>query len=198
MTGHKDKSRHHHGDLRSALIDAGVALLREGGLAALTLRKCAARAGVSHAAPAHHFDGIDGLRAAIAAEGFLRFERYMREAIAQGQQTPSDRMHSMCHGYLAFAREEPALYDLIFSFRPNSPHMQQTDVEAGPAYGVLRETCAPFVPAGTDPRVIETQVWALVHGLAMLTLSGRFGEGPQPDKAVLGLLDHIGQDPAAG
>ena len=78
MSKAKETSRpHHHGDLRRALIDAGLALLTEGGTSALTLRGCAARAGVSHAAPAHHFDGLDGLRVAIAEEGFDRFRRRM-------------------------------------------------------------------------------------------------------------------------
>jgi AcrR family transcriptional regulator len=62
---------HHHGNLREALINAGLLLLKEDGLDGLTLRRAAARAGVSHAAPAHHFSGKQGLVAAIAARGFL-------------------------------------------------------------------------------------------------------------------------------
>ncbi len=190
------KSSHHHGNLRAALIEAGVALLKEGGLPALTLRKCAARAGVSHAAPAHHFDGVDGLRAAIAQEGFRRFETSMRRHADAGDQGPRARLHGICRGYLAFARKEPALYDLIFSFRPDNPQAKQAGAASGPAYQVLRDTCAPFVPPGTDPVVIETQVWALVHGLAMLTLAGRFGpEGP-PEDQILTLIDHVGHAPA--
>ena len=67
------RTAHHHGDLRQALVAAGIELLDEGGLAALTLRRCAARAGVSHAAPAHHFKGLRGLLTAIVAPfvGFL-------------------------------------------------------------------------------------------------------------------------------
>jgi DNA-binding transcriptional regulator YbjK len=61
MTESADKKKPHHGNLRAALVSAGIELLEEGGLEALTLRKCAARAGVSHAAPAHHFEGLQGL-----------------------------------------------------------------------------------------------------------------------------------------
>ena len=67
MRNQPQKKQHHHGNLREALITAGVGLLNEGGLSALTLRKCAARAGVSHAAPAYHFKGLNGLLTAIAA-----------------------------------------------------------------------------------------------------------------------------------
>ncbi len=67
MTLNPPEKPHHHGNLREALIVAGIEILKEGGLPALTLRACAARAGVSHAAPAHHFDGLPGLVTAIAA-----------------------------------------------------------------------------------------------------------------------------------
>lgn len=195
MTRDKDTPRHHHGNLRHALVEAGIELLKDGGLEALSLRKCAARAGVSHAAPAHHFDGIDGLRVAIAEEGFVRFRQRMLDFAEAGPQTPRGRLHGICKGYLAFAREDPALYDLIFSFRATSRLIKEVELNADPAYQVLRETCAPLVPPGTDPVVIETQVWSLVHGFALLIMTGRFGPGPAPEDAVLALLDRIGTDP---
>lgn len=187
----KDKARHHHGNLRAALIEAGIALLREGGIEALTLRRCAARAGVSHAAPAHHFDGLDGLRVAIAEEGYDRFRRRMLDFAAAGPQTPRDRLFGICRGYLAFAREEPALYDLIFSFRANSRLIEHLQEGSAPAYMVLRDCCAPFQPPGADPVILETQVWSLVHGYAMLLLTGRFGDTRAYDEAFLAVLDRI-------
>ena len=51
------------------------------------------------------------------------------------------------------------------------------------------------MPPGTDPLIIETQVWSLVHGFALLILTGRFGPGPAPEDAVLALLDRIGTPP---
>lgn len=183
--------RHHHGNLRAALIEAGIALLSEGGLNALTLRKCAARAGVSHAAPAHHFDGLDGLRVAIAEEGFARFRRRMLAFADAGPQTPRDRLFGICRGYLAFAREDPALYDLIFSFRANSTAIADLEAGSAPSYMVLRDSCAPFQPEGADPVILETQVWSLVHGYAMLILTGRFGGTSARDEAFLAVLDRI-------
>ena len=67
--------KHHHGNLRPALIKAGIALLEEGGIDALSLRKCAARAGVTHAAPAHHFDGLAGLKALVYTVNDLKEAR---------------------------------------------------------------------------------------------------------------------------
>ncbi|HEU0222356.1 MAG TPA: TetR/AcrR family transcriptional regulator, partial [Paracoccaceae bacterium] len=75
--------RYHHGDLRRALVEAGLAILEEAGLEALTLRACAARVGVSHAAPRNHFAGLGGLLAAIKAEGFRRHEAAMRAGMAE-------------------------------------------------------------------------------------------------------------------
>lgn len=195
MTATSDTPRHHHGNLRQALVEAGIELLKDGGLEALSLRKCAARAGVSHAAPAHHFDGVDGLRVAIAEEGFVRFRQRMLDFADAAEQTPRGRLHGICEGYLAFAREDPALYDLIFSFRATSRLIEEMQVNSAPAYQVLRDTCAPLVPPGADPLVIETQVWSLVHGFALLILSGRFDPDPVPEDAVLALLDRIGADP---
>lgn len=191
MTSEKPKDRHHHGNLRAALIEAGIGLLTEGGLDALTLRKCAARAGVSHAAPAHHFDGLDGLRVAIAEEGFARFRRRMLDFADSGPQTPRDRLFGICRGYLAFAREEPALYDLIFSFRANSRLLADLEEGSAPSYMVLRDSCAPFQPPGADPVILETQVWSLVHGYAMLILTGRFGDTSARDEDFLAVLDRI-------
>jgi len=189
MTVRKDKDRHHHGNLRASLIEAGIELLEEGGVHALTLRKCAARAGVSHAAPAHHFDGVEGLRMAIAMEGFRRFRQRMLDFAEGGQQTPRDRLYGICRGYLAFAREQPALYDLIFSFRSNPGLIAQMEVGSVPSYGVLRDACAPFQPPGADPFVLETQVWSLVHGYAMLRMSGYFGADCDYAEALLRALD---------
>ena len=192
MAEQKDKSRHHHGNLRQALVDAGVELLNEGGLGVLTLRQCAARAGVSHAAPAHHFGNLDGLRRAIADEGFARFEARMRDFADVGAQDPRARLRGIARGYMAFAAEEPALYDLIFSFRPKSVTDNALAQHGVSAYQLLRDTCAPFVPDGVDPVVIETQVWSLVHGFALLIMTGRF-EGKEPLEEVLDLLDRVGE-----
>lgn len=202
MTDPTAKKPHHHGDLRAALIQSGIEILTETGLDSLTLRRCAARAGVSHAAPAHHFDGVAGLRAAIAKEGFARFRQHMLQARTAGAQTPEGRILSLCRGYLGFAIGNPALFALIFSCGPMPQFGNDVDIGEAPAYGVLRETCAPFVPQGADPLVIEVQVWSLIHGFSHLFLAGTFGPSDNsPDHhplfaPVMALLREIGTDPA--
>jgi AcrR family transcriptional regulator len=199
MSNAKPKQSHHHGNLRSALIEAGIELLAEGGPEALTLRGCAARAGVSHAAPAHHFEGLSGLRSAIANEGFRRFRESMLRAAEGAEPTPRGRLRGICRGYLEFAREQPALFDLIFGFDASLGRKGQPLEEGRAAYAVLRDTCAPFVAEGQDPAVVEAQVWSLIHGYATLHLSGRLspdrpgGEIVDQFDGVMRLLDGIGE-----
>ena len=188
---------HHHGDLRIALIQAGIALLREGGKDSLTLRRCAARAGVSHAAPAHHFDGISGLRGAIAEEGFRLFRISMLNASGAGDQSDLDHLKAICSGYLNFAIDNPALFDLIFSSSPMADLELNLDQGTAISYNVLRNACAPFVQTGQDPMVIETQVWSLIHGYTHLYMASRFGpvdpsrQARGPFEQVMSLLDGL-------
>lgn len=199
MTDASPKKPHHHGNLREALMLAGLQLLEEGGPEALTLRRCAALAGVSHAAPAHHFEGLPGLRGAIADEGFRRFRNYMVDAEVTGDQTDRGRLKSITRGYLNFARDNRALFHLIFGYDLSGPGKAGAD--AGHfAYEPLRRCCAPFVPDGAAPEVVEAQVWSLAHGYASLYLAGRFWSGA-PDglfDAVMTLLDGVGATGALG
>ena len=110
-----DKKRgYHHGNLREALIQAGLQILAEHGLGSLTLRGCAARVGVSHAAPKNHFGSLEALQAAIIAEGFRRLHAAMRDSLAVADQAPQARITAACEGYLRFAQDSPDLFRLMF------------------------------------------------------------------------------------
>jgi AcrR family transcriptional regulator len=162
---------HHHGNLRLALIDAGFSLLSEGGRAALTLRQAAARAGVSHAAPAHHFDGLPGLLTAIAAQAFARFTQAMTDARDAAGPDPLARLQGICTGYLAFAKMQDGLFDLMFNahdINRADPDLQHHSIAA---YSVLRDACQPFASQDRPDREIETAVWSMVHGYALLRFS---------------------------
>ena len=192
------KKPHHHGHLRQALIDSGLALLSEGGPEALTLRRCAARAGVSHAAPAHHFDGLSGLKGEIAMQGYIKLRQTMRDHAAKAEQTPQGRLRAICRGYLVFASQNRALFQLMFGFEVAGMHEMGMPREIAVAYDELRETCAALVPAGVDPVIVETQVWSLIHGYTSLALSGRFQRPDgQDDTAlfenVMALLASVGE-----
>lgn len=153
--------------LRDALITAGTDLLAEGGMANLTLRRAAARAGVSHAAPAHHFDGLPGLLTAIAARAFQTFADTLHAARKAGGDDPTARLNGTCQGYLTFATTHPGLFHLMFI----SPEVNRGDPSLTPhavrSYHILREACAPFALTQPD-EALEVAVWSMVHGYAAL------------------------------
>ncbi len=180
------KKPHHHGDLRNALIRAGVEILDEKGLEGLTLRACAARAGVSHAAPAHHFDGLSGLLTAVASEGFDTFSDYMLRAREAAPKDPRERLIAICRGYMQFARDHPAMFNLMFSADFNPKYRPETQNSGDTAYGILSETCAPFAPVSEAQDSTEVMIWSLIHGLTELTQFGRLkrpGDIAPPDIA---------------
>lgn len=202
MTTAPSAKKHHHGNLRPALIKAGLELLEEGGIEALTLRKCAARAGVSHAAPAHHFDGLPDLKRAIASEAFQIFSNHLQGAIDQGGDAPREQLRSICRGYLQFGMDHWGLLNVIFGVDGLAMLSNPNGKDQAHAYMILRKTCAPFVPEGSDPQIIEAQVWSLIHGFTLLYVAGEFGNPPAPlDEGpfdqVMALLDRIGTQPTS-
>lgn len=176
------KAQHHHGDLRNALIQAGLDLLETEGMHGLTLRKAAAKAGVSHAAPAHHFDGKDGLLIAIATKGFELFTQTMLEDRFVKGDSAQDQLLGICLGYLRFANEHPALLHLIFfTDKKNAREDMELNAAASHAYQVLSDVCSLFEPSPDGPHVNEMAVWSTIHGFATLT---QFSQGPNVDEAV--------------
>lgn len=182
---------HHHGNLREALIGAGIDLLNEGGIANLTLRRAAARAGVSHAAPAHHFAGLPGLLTAIATRAFDRFAVAMEAARDRAGPEPMARLQGICAGYIDFASGQSGLFQVMFT----TPGLLRDDLAlhraSSHAYQVLRDACAPFV--SDPPEALEIAVWSLVHGYALLRFD-RPSSTPDQVSAVpafSALLDRI-------
>lgn len=159
----------HHGNLREALITAGMDLLTEGGIAGLTLRRAAARAGVSHAAPAHHFNGLPGLLTAIAARAFRRFADAMVSARASAGPDAFARLDGICRGYLDFAQDHAGIFHLMFVSAEVDRNDPDLRAAAARAYQILREACLPFAsPGATEDQPLEVAVWSLVHGYALL------------------------------
>lgn len=169
---------HHHGNLRSALIEAAFAIMAEGG--DLTLRAVAARAGVSHAAPAHHFSGLPGLRTAVAARAFEIFGDGMIRARNVAADTPAARLLAICHGYLDFAREHGAMFRLMFANCDLLPDDAALNAASDRAYGILVEACAPFAHSTQDALRLQTTVWTMVHGYAVLGMASETESPVQP------------------
>ena len=175
------RKKYHHGDLKPALIEAGLVELEEKGLAELSLRSIAARVGVSHTAPKNHFDGLRGLLTAIAAEGFRRHAAVMRTGI-EGAEPGKARLRAAANAYLRFALENPELFRLMFSgtlCKANDPELTQAargsyDVLRGVADGLDWDKAdAPGAPTRT-----EWMIWSLVHGYATLVIEEQVRRNP--------------------
>jgi len=193
MTTSSSPRRRRDGSLRNDLVDAGVKLLRERGPDGLSLRECAAMAGVSHAAPAYHFRNLAGLATAIAARGFRLFCEAMTTRLAAASSSPLDRLNAICHGYLDFARAHPELFLFIFSGQSFNEEDDALHRHSEAAYAILRDTCAPLVPTGTPPEEIEILVWSLVHGYAHLSMTRKKEKTDMANSwpALDGLLVHL-------
>jgi AcrR family transcriptional regulator len=183
---------YHHGALREALLEAAGALLLERGVEAFTLRECARRAGVSHAAPAHHFRDARGLLTALAAVGFERMADLMQRYRDASPPDPMPRLAAVGQAYIDFALRHPAHFKLMFGSDRLDP--ADTDLQrAGQRTGdVLREAMAELVAARRLPAAQTPQrlllAWSAVHGYATLVIEGQclpaFGLGPtQPRRA---------------
>jgi AcrR family transcriptional regulator len=104
---------YHHGALRDALLEAAERVLERGGLSGLTLRAVAREAGVSHAAPTHHFGDLTGLVSELAAIGFRQFNAAMAAAGAAGA-SPIEKAMARARAYVAYAQAHPGMYGLMF------------------------------------------------------------------------------------
>jgi AcrR family transcriptional regulator len=163
--------RYHHGELREALLRAAEELLEECGLDAFTLREAARRAGVSPAAPKHHFGDVKGLLTEIAIGSFQLLAHQLELADKEGG-SPKERLLLQGHAYVRFAIAHPARFDLMFRrsrIDPTSPKLGQA---SSAAIGALQRVIAdvPQVPAGDGALLI----WSTVHGFARLLLDGQF------------------------
>lgn len=170
---------HHHGNLRETLITAGLTLLREKGVEGLSIRKVAAFAGVSHAAPAHHFANLSDLRTAVISAGYFDFTDMMQHEIAQAEQggtvTPRDRILAALRGYAAFAARNPALFQMMFGGSKRKYDDPDLIATSKAAMDVLRDICAPIVHGPGGAETNELMIWSLIHGFASLALSDTRG-----------------------
>ncbi|MDG3042071.1 TetR/AcrR family transcriptional regulator [Roseicyclus marinus] len=176
-----NRKNYHHGDLKPALIAAGLDLLEETGLESLSLRAIAARVGVSHTAPKNHFDGLRGLLTAIAAEGFRRHAAEMRHGV-EDHPPGKPRLQAACDGYLRFALAHPELFRLMFSKTLCNHDDPALRAAASGSYEVLRGIAAGLdwdkADAPGAPQRTEWMLWSIVHGYAMLLIEGQIPRAP--------------------
>ena len=178
--GAGEDAPYHHGALRDALLDAAQRVLERDGQ--LTLRAVAREAGVSHAAPTHHFGDLTGLVSELAAIGFTQFNAAM---VAAGTAGPSliDKAIARAKAYVAYAQAHPGMYMLMFRIehldmtRPSLHEAASTSFAglAG-AIGASRQEQIHEAALSLDQAAAIARAWSLVHGFTMLLLDNRLSD----------------------
>ena len=178
------KKAYHHGALRQALIQAGLAIVEREGVAGVSLRAVARRAAVSHSAPYHHFATKAELLAAVAAAGFDRMVAKIEQVAGEMQMCSAlDGLRAVGTGYLRFALANQAVFGLMFRPELTHPadHPDLLEAEAR-AFGTLLTTIVTCQRAGelppTDARLMAAACWSTVHGLAVLQVEQVLQETP--------------------
>ncbi|MCE2988271.1 MAG: TetR/AcrR family transcriptional regulator [Phenylobacterium sp.] len=188
---------YHHGDLRRALVEAGRRLLEAEGGADLSLRAVAREAGVSPAAPYHHFRDKSELLDALAFEGWDQLAEQMRAALAEAAPG-RDRLVTLGVAYVRFSRMNPAIYRVMF----NCSQSHETMPEKLRDEGAYRLVCDTLIESGIDPRdeigleLAAVAIWCAAHGVAEMVgfkefepLQARLGGEEAFLRAIFSQLD---------
>jgi len=159
---------YHHRHLRQALLDAALRTIAEGGPAALSLRDLARMAGVSHAAPAHHFRDKADLLTALATDGFLKLDATLRAAQPRG-------FLEVGVAYVRFAIEQRAYFEVMYRpelYHRDDPALAAAREATGRSLYPLAARARGAPPDSAAALDAAIAAWSLVHGLATLWLAG--------------------------
>lgn len=180
-----EKKTYHRPGLREDLVAAGRILLEEKGLRGFTLRECARRAEVSHAAPAHHFASINDLLAEIATRGFGELKATVEGEAAKADGSAAGQLVGRGMGYMAFAAAHPMLFRLMFNRETEdfaTPPLLAAAKEARELHFASIEAALPGASTAVKAQMSDF-AWATVHGFITLVLERQIGDG-EPARLV--------------
>ena len=170
--------KYHHGDLKNALIKAGVEILAKEGVGGLSLRKVAQRAGVSHSAPYAHFPDKQSLIAAISTEGFNQLYNELEAAIYPHAKSPKKQLVEGAQAYVRFALKNSDTFKIMFSGVLEKEKDYPSFVEiSSKTFKLVVEVVQACQNAGVLPtapaNLMAVSVWGQVHGIVSLALEGQ-------------------------
>jgi len=172
---------YHHGDLRAALLEAVAEVVREGGLGQVSLREVARRVPVTHAAAAHHFGNKAGLLTAFATQGYSLLGASIMDSVLAAHATDGPGMlEAVGRGYVRFALANRERFEAMFRLDLADPADPAYIAASEAAYSMLTSTVQRCVREGfialEEAEPVAVSSWSLVHGLAVLWMSGRLSE----------------------
>jgi AcrR family transcriptional regulator len=164
-------------DVRARILRASVSLIDERGLAALSMREVARRAGLSHQAPYNHFEDRESILAALCEEGFDELRRRTNAAKVPASNAAGDLLERSGNAYVSFAFSHPTHFRIMF--RPELVAIEKfprAHACAEAAFAELVEVVGRYVAGGRGwngkERVLVSMCWSIAHGLASLLLDG--------------------------
>ena len=188
----KAKTPYHHGDLKEALLTAAESVLDDSGLHGFTLRECARRAGVSHAAPKHHFGDVRGLLTEVAARGFQQLTRRLKTKLRAAGDDLDAQFVATAEAYVGFAEAHPEHFRIMF--RSDLVDMQSPSLMSAALATftemtnvIRRQRGEPEIGAESlDACMTSAQLindiligWSHIHGYAHLKLEGQLAMIPK-------------------
>lgn len=179
--------KYHHGDLKNSLIRAGVETLSNEGVSGLSLRKVAARAGVSHSAPYAHFKDRQALIAAISTEGFKQLYSELETAVSQHADDPQQQLVDGGWAYVQFAMNNRDTFKIMFSGVLEKEKEYPSFVEISHktfdlVMNVVQACQKARVLRSAPPELMAVSIWGQVHGIVSLALEGQISHT---------VLDHV-------
>jgi AcrR family transcriptional regulator len=177
------RTRYHHGDLRSALLDQALTAVEADGAAALSLRACARTVGVDVAAAYRHFRDRRAVLEAVAGVGFEQLLDGMEGALTSAGD-PTDRFRALARAYVDFARQHPRLFELMFG--PDGEGARCRDWGGASAFDLVVAALSDLSGDGS-----EWTAWTAIHGLAHLLVGGL---GPDDDAETDALVTQVVED----
>ena len=176
MTPSQTKKTYHHGDLRIALINAALEIIENEGVDKLSLRACARKANVSHAAPAHHFGTVAGLLDEIAAEGYSLLIAEMQN---KSNNSTADSLFSAGMGYIRFAIKHQGLFRVMSKMKTSTSCSERLLKESDDALYFLKESLKQAyldhhgIALSENTLKLRSELaWCTVHGYSHLYIEG--------------------------
>ena len=187
---------YHHGNLKEALISAGIEILCEHGIEGLSLRKVAKQVGVSHTAPYNHFADKQGLLAAISTAGYEQLHQILLDTFTKRKKTSTEIVVEIAWAYYQFAMDNPGQFKLMFSGALEEEHNHPDYEEISEKTIVLFEEIITFCQAkGQLPAApvdgLAVRLWSAVHGFTTLMLENQFPPEYLQEKNIKELLKSV-------
>ena len=171
-------SRYHHGDLKAALVDGAIELIAERGVRGFSLAEVSRRAGVTVSAPYRHFADRDELLAAVGVRAVSAFQQALTTDI-DAADSPEQRAAAMIRGYVVFAVEQRALFEVLFGANLDKSRFPELRQAWEPVDDLLEDGIRALCPGDEDAAtVLGDALEAIAHGHAMLLLDGSYGDAP--------------------